>query len=102
MSKSIETDLLVLQSIKDPWSPRVFNPKPIPEIEIQSMLEALHWSFSCFNEQLWQLVITHRGEDRHQVLLGCVSERNRSWAQQAPILMLTVARLLFTHNGKVN
>ena len=102
MSKSIETDLLVLQSIKDRWSPRVFNPKLIPEIEIQSMLEALHWSFSCFNEQLWQLVITHRGEDRQQVLLGCVSERNRSWAQQAPILMLTVARLRFTHNGKVN
>jgi nitroreductase len=86
MSKSIETDLLVLQSIQDRWSPRAFNPKPIPEIEIQSMLEALHWSSSCFNEQLWQLVITNRGEDRHQVLLGCMSERNRSWAQQAAIL----------------
>jgi len=31
-----------------------------------------------------------------------VSEGNRSWAQQAPVLMLAVARLLFTHNEKVN
>ena len=66
------------------------------------MLEAWHWSSSCFNEQPWQLLITHRGDVRHQVLLDCVSEGNRIWAQQAPVLMLAVARLLFTRNGKVN
>ena len=102
MSKSFDTDLPVLQSIKDRWSPRAFDPKPILEIELQAMLEALRWSSSCFNEQPWQLLITHRGGVRHQVLLECVSEGNRSWAQQAPVLMLAVARLLFTHNGKVN
>ena len=102
MSKSFDTDLPVLQSIKDRWSPRAFDPKPILEIELQAMLEALRWSSSCFNEQPWQLLITRRGDVRHQVLLECVSEGNRSWAQQAPVLMLAVARLLFTHNGKVN
>ena len=102
MSKSVDTDLPVLQSIKDRWSPRAFDPKPIPEIELQAMLEALRWSSSCFNEQPWQLLITHCGDLRHQVLLDCVSEGNRSWAQQAPVLMLAVARLLFTHNEKVN
>ena len=71
-------------------------------MELEAMLEALRWSSSCFNEQPWQLLITHRGDLRYQVLLDCVSEGNRSWAQQAPILILAVARLLFTHNGKVN
>jgi len=61
MSKSVDTDLPVLQAIKDRWSPRAFDPKPIPEIELQAMLEALRWSSSCFNEQPWQLLITHRG-----------------------------------------
>ncbi len=102
MSKSVDTDLPVLQSIKDRWSPRAFDPKPIPEIELQAMLEALRWSSSCFNEQPWQILINHRGDVRHQVLLDCVSEGNRSWAQQAPVLILAVARLLFTHNEKVN
>ena len=102
MSKSVDTDLPILQSIRDRWSPRAFDQKPIPEMELQAMLEALRWSSSCFNEQPWQLLITHRGDVRHQVLLDCVSEGNRSWAQQAPVLMLAVARLLFTRNGKVN
>ena len=102
MSKSVDTDLPVLQAIKDRWSPRAFDPKPIPEVELEAMLEALRWSSSCFNEQPWQLLITHRGDVRHQVLLDCVSEGNRSWAQQAPVLILAVARLLFTHNGKAN
>ncbi len=112
MSKSVDTDLPVLQSIKDRWSPRAFDPKPIPEIGVTSharakfkfygVLSNFLWSSSCFNEQPWQLLITHRGDARHQVLLDCVSEGNRSWAQQAPVLMLAVARLLFTHNEKVN
>ena len=105
MSKSVDADLPVLQAIKDRWSPRAFDPKPIPEVELEAMLEALHWSSSCFDEQPWQLLITHREDARHQVLLDCVWEGNRSWAQwaqQAPVLMLAVTRLLFTHNGKVN
>ena len=54
MSKSVDTDLPVLQAIKDRWSPRAFDPKPIPEVELEAMLEALRWSSSCFNEQPWQ------------------------------------------------
>ena len=40
MSKSVDTDLPVLQAIKDRWSPRAFDPKPIPEVELEAMLEA--------------------------------------------------------------
>ena len=53
MSKSVGTDLPVLQSIKDRWSPRAFGLKPIPEVELEAMLEALRWSSSCFNEKPW-------------------------------------------------
>ena len=102
MSKSVDTDLPIFQSIRDRWSPRAFDQKPIPEMELQAMLEALCWSSSCFIEQPWQLLITHRGDVRHQVLLNCMSEGNRSWAQQAPVLIMAVARLLFTCNGKFN
>ncbi|MDG2198402.1 MAG: hypothetical protein P8O70_16290 [SAR324 cluster bacterium] len=44
MCKSVDTELPVLQSIKDRWSPRALDPKPILEIELQAMLEALRWS----------------------------------------------------------
>ena len=43
MSKSADTDLPNLQAIKDRWSPRAFDPKPIPEMELEAMLEALRW-----------------------------------------------------------
>ena len=66
MSKSVDIDLPVLQAIKDRWSPRAFDPKPIPEVELEAMLEALRWSPSCSNEQPWQqLLITHREDARH-------------------------------------
>ena len=102
MSKSVYTYLCVLHSTRNRWSPSALDPKPILEMELEAMLRALRWSFSCLNKQLWQLLITHRDDLQHQVLLDCVSEENRSWAQQAPLLILIVARLLLSRNGKVN
>jgi nitroreductase len=35
-------------------------------------------------------------------MLGVLVEGNRGWAQHVPALMLSVAKLTFTHNGKPN
>jgi nitroreductase len=85
------------------WSPRAFDSRPIESEKLQLMLEALRWAPSCFNEQPWHLIIgTKEQTDVYDRLLSCLVEANQIWAKNAPVLMLSVAKLTFTHNGKEN
>lgn len=102
MSKRLETHLPLLPAICERWSPITFDSRPIPEVEMQALLEAMRWAPSCFNAQPWQLLLTYKGDDRHSLLMNCLAEGNQSWSQQAPVLMLTVACLRFAHNGQPN
>lgn len=58
---------------------------------------------SCFNEQPWSFIIATKNEPvEYDRLLSCLVESNRSWAQSAQRLMLSVAKLHFDKNGKEN
>ena len=84
-------------------SGRAFSSKPVDGAAIGSLLEAARWAASASNEQPWSFIVTERekssGYDR---LLGCLVEFNIQWAQHAPVLILSVARLNFASNGKPN
>jgi nitroreductase len=89
--------------LKKRWSPRAFDNRPIESEKLQLMLEALRWAPSCFNEQPWYLILgTKERTDVYDRLFSCLVEANQIWAKNAPILMLSVAKLNFTHNGKEN
>jgi nitroreductase len=45
---------------------------------------------------------TQQDREAFARLLETLSERNRQWARHAPVLMLAVAKLDFTHNGLPN
>ena len=38
----------------------------------------------------------------HGKLLDCLVEGNKAWAKRAPLLMITVAKMHFDHNGQIN
>ncbi|MBI3795215.1 MAG: nitroreductase family protein [Nitrospinae bacterium] len=40
----------------DRWSPRAFDPTPLPEETVKSLFEAAKWSPSCMNEQPWRKI----------------------------------------------
>jgi nitroreductase len=85
------------------WSPRAFADQPVEREKIQSLLEAARWAPSSFNEQPWVFIIAtadHPAE--HQKLLSCLKEGNQIWAHKAPLLILTVAKMHFDHNGQAN
>ncbi len=85
------------------WSPVAFSPRPVEPEKLHSLLEAARWAPSSFNEQPWVfLVATKDDAENFQRLLGCLVEGNRAWAQYAPVLMLSVAKLNFALNGKPN
>ncbi|WP_166826700.1 nitroreductase family protein [Thalassoroseus pseudoceratinae] len=103
MDKPAETSFEVHEFIRDRWSPRGFADKSVEDAQLGSLLEAARWAASSYNEQPWQFfVATKRQPMEYQKLLACLVEFNQSWAQTAPVLLLSVASTRFARNGKPN
>lgn len=87
----------------DRWSPRAFRPEPLSDEQLASLFEAMRWAPSSYNEQPWLVVYGHGpGSEDHKRVLGCLVEFNRSWAHNAPLLLILCARRRFAHSGKAN
>lgn len=87
------------------WSPRAFDAsRPVERDKLISLLEAARWSLSCFNDQPWRFVVGDRYADEKawQQVFGSLTEKNRLWAGNAPLLIVATAASEFRHNGKSN
>jgi len=103
--KLATTQVKIHDLIASRWSPRAFDPdKPVDHGDLMALLEAARWAPSCFNDQPWRFIVCVRANDENawQDALEVVAEKNRLWAKNAPVLMLSVAMADFNHNGKPN
>lgn len=101
--KSAIAQYPINELIKDRWSPLAFSDQPVTKDTLESLLEAARWSSSSYNEQPWRYIIaTKDNPDAFNRLLSCLAEGNQEWAKNAPVLMLSVAKLNFTYNGAEN
>ena len=85
----------------DRWSPRAFDPTPLPEEDIATLFEAARWAPSCFNEQPWMFVYGTSAEER-KIFLEILTEGNRVWTKNAPVLAISFARRTFARNDRPN
>jgi nitroreductase len=75
-------------------SPLAFSSKPVEPETLASLMEAARWSPSSRNEQPWSFMMaTKANKSDFDRLLGCLVEFNIQWAQHAPVLLLSVAKL---------
>lgn len=89
--------------IRRRWSPRTFASKPVSPETLGSLFEAARWAASCFNDQPWGYLVAAKDDPANFAkMLGVLVEGNAAWAGQAPVLMLSLARTNFAHNGKPN
>ena len=103
MEKPAETAHEIHDLLRRRWSPRAFSDQLVEPEKLASLVEAARWAPSCFNEQPWSfLVATKENDVEHRRMLECIVEGNVGWAQHAPVLMISVAKLAFDHNGKPN
>jgi len=103
MMKSTPTDHPIHDLIADRWSPRAFAPDSVPAETLRSLLEAARWAASSFNEQPWTFLVARREDEADfEKMLGCLMSGNRPWAENAGLLILTVARRTFTRNDRPN
>jgi nitroreductase len=88
--------------IRRRWSPRTYADQEIPAAELKKLFEAARWAASSSNEQPWRFLVGRRGDDTYQKIFNALVEFNQSWAKSAPVLVLSVAKNVFTNNGKPN
>jgi len=85
----------------DRWSPRAFDDRPLTEDQVAALFEAARWAPSCFNEQPWLFRYAINKKDRSRFAEALV-DKNREWAQHAPMLLFVLARKKFIQTGKAN
>lgn len=103
MEKPAHSDYPLHEIIRRRWSPVAFSRRPLPADQIGSLFEAARWAPSCYNEQPWFFMMaTPDDPGEFERALSCLAPGNREWARNAPLLVLTFAKLAFDHNGKPN
>ena len=103
--KPASTGVKIHDIIQQRWSPRAFDAnKLVSHKDLLALLEAARWAPSCFNDQPWRFVVCDKATDEAswQNALTVMVEKNRLWAKNAPVLILSVAMENFNHNGQPN
>jgi len=103
VEKPADAQYQIHDLIKRRWSPRAFSDRPVEPGTLRSLLEAARWAPSSNNEQPWNFIVaTKDNQAEFSRLLSCLVEGNSLWAQHAPVLMVSVARMSFEDDGKPN
>jgi nitroreductase len=94
---------LILEIIKERWSPYCFSQVPVEPFKIKAMLEAAGYAPSARNEQPWMFIYTTRDDGViFNDYLEFLVETNRNWAQSAYALLITLARTKYSATGNPN
>ncbi|MEM9983930.1 MAG: nitroreductase family protein [Bacteroidota bacterium] len=76
------------------WSPYDFEPhRPIPDEHIKQLFEAARWAPSSFNAQPWRYLYAHQGEPGFDRIFKLLMPGNQTWAKDASLLILSLAKL---------
>lgn len=93
----------VHELIRARWSPRSFGDRAVSNGDLKTILEAARWTASSNNEQPWRFVVARKSDGAaYEKLLKLLVPSNQTWAQTAPVLIITAAKLEFTESGKPN
>jgi nitroreductase len=87
------------------WSTRAFDAsKPVSREQLTTVLEAGRWAPSCNGDEPWRYLIWDRKRDPEgfNKAFDCLSENNRKWVKNVPVLMLSCAGSNFEATGKPN
>jgi nitroreductase len=87
------------------WSPRAFDiERSVSREQLSALLEAARWAPSCNGDEPWRYLIFDRKRDPEgwQKAFDCLSENNKKWVKNVPLLLLSCAGSIFEHSGKPN
>lgn len=93
----------ILDVLSRRWSPKAFSGRSVEPEKLRTILEAARWAPSSHNEQPWSFALATKENPRaYNALLSCLNEPNRQWAQYAPVLLLSVAKMYYGKDRRAN
>ena len=108
MSQNLETlkhgpaESGVEEIILKRWSPRSYADKSVSRADLTKIFTAAAWAASSYNEQPWRFLVGRKGDETYAKILDALIEFNQAWAKTAPVLILSVGKKTFSHNGSAN
>src|ERR1043165_9728791 len=79
------------------WSPRALSGEPLTERELMTLFEAARWAPSTYNEQEWRFLYARRDTPQWPLFFELLMEANKAWGKNAAVLVVILARKIFTH-----
>lgn len=93
----------VLKPISERSSVLAFEPKPIPDADLQLLFEASRWAPSSYNEQPWKFYYASRSNpEAFAKLLSTLVPANAEWAANASVLIISAAKKISDVSGGEN
>ncbi len=103
MQKVAQASYPIHDFIRQRWSPRAFADRAITRTELGGLLEAARWAPSSSNEQPWSFIVATRdNKTEFEKLFSCLVPGNQLWAGAAPVLMLSIAHMVFEEDNSPN
>jgi len=96
-----DTDYEIFALLKQRYSPRTFRDEKIKKGQLNQLFEAARWSASSNNLQPWRFIYAEKGSEAVDKIVNCLSDFNKKWAPEAPLLMLAIYKEK-TNDGKEN
>jgi nitroreductase len=90
----------MIDIIKNRYSPRAFTTDEITDEKLLNIIEAAGTAPSSNNAQPWKYLIVRRNSEKRQAVLQSMSEFNRNWAIEIPIIIVNMALKNYEHNQK--
>ncbi len=102
-TKKANTNYSIHELLEKRWSPRAFSEKSVAPKLLKRLFEAARWAPSSYNEQPWRFIAARKENDEaFEKLSEVMNDFNRSWAADAPVLVLGLAKKIFDVDGRPN
>lgn len=99
--RRLHTQAAIHELLASRRSTRAFSQQSIEPSKIMSLFEAARWSPSSANEQPWYFIAATKEDSlAYSALFESLSERNRRWASNAPMLVLALTQSTYSKNGQ--
>ena len=100
--KPADTDVPLLDAIKQRWSPVAIGPEPIEQEKIDTLFEAARWAPSSFNEQPWRYIYATKDDGADREALESLLMDGNDWAKNAYLLIISFTSTRFKRNDREN
>ena len=94
---------MVLEIIKNRWSPVAFSSKKVEDFKLKAILESSGYAPSSMNEQPWLFIlITREDSEVFDSVTALLAEGNQVWAKNAYAFIVSLARTSHQYKGRPN